>query len=135
MLNGISFLDMHFYIHHLTGFRGMALACDLYRSVSLIRYQQQFKALSLVSRDFRPTAPSPMVSEFILDRDQLAFVLSDEAANISVFSYLPETKESVGGERLILRSVVNIGSLVNSFVRVKGTASSADYFPQTQPAY
>lgn len=61
-----------------------------------------------------------MASHFLIDHKQVGFVLSDEACNISVFNYLPETKESMGGERLIIRAVINIGSLVNSFVRVKG---------------
>ncbi len=38
-LQGISFLDMHFYVHQLVGLRNLALAADLYHSVSLIRYQ------------------------------------------------------------------------------------------------
>ena len=38
-LQGISFLDLHFYIHDLISIRNLALACDLYRSISLVRYQ------------------------------------------------------------------------------------------------
>lgn len=41
-LQGISFLDMHFYIHQLVGVRNLALACDIYRSVALLRYQVSF---------------------------------------------------------------------------------------------
>lgn len=68
----------------------------------------------------RPTAPPPMAAHFLIDNKQLGFVLSDEAGNVTIFNYLPETKESIGGERLIIRAVINIGSLINSFVRVKG---------------
>ncbi|KHN80691.1 putative cleavage and polyadenylation specificity factor subunit 1 [Toxocara canis] len=38
-LQGISFLDMHFYVHQLVGVRNLALACDIYQSVALLRYQ------------------------------------------------------------------------------------------------
>uniref|UniRef100_A0A914IGJ2 Cleavage and polyadenylation specificity factor subunit 1 n=1 Tax=Globodera rostochiensis TaxID=31243 RepID=A0A914IGJ2_GLORO len=119
-LNGVSFLDLHFYVHHMTSFRELALVCDLYRSLSLIRYQEEFKALSLVSRDLRPTAPAPMTAQFLVDHRQLGFVLTDELANVTLFNYLPETKESIGGERLIIKAALNIGSLINSIVRVKG---------------
>nr|CAD2194499.1 unnamed protein product [Meloidogyne enterolobii] len=122
-LHGVSFLDLHFYVHHMVAFRDFALACDLYRSLSLIRYQEEFKALSLVSRDLRPTAPTPMTSQFIIDHKQLGFILTDELANITLFNYLPEMKESIGGERLIIRAILNIGSLINTFVRVKGHVS------------
>lgn len=30
---------MHFYVHQLIGVRNLALACDMYRSVALLRYQ------------------------------------------------------------------------------------------------
>lgn len=134
-LHGVSFLDLHFYIHHLVGFRNLALACDLYHSLSLIRYQEEFKALSLVSRDMRPAAPPPMSANFMvlnilpisiksisftIDHRQIAFVQSDEAANITILSYQPETKESNGGERLVIRAILNIGELVNTFLRIKG---------------
>ncbi|KAL3099044.1 hypothetical protein niasHS_001032 [Heterodera schachtii] len=119
-LNGVSFLDLHFYVHHMTNFRELALVCDLYRSVSLIRYQEEFKALSLVSRDLRPTAPPPMTAQFVVDHRQLGFMLTDELANVTLFNYLPETKESIGGERLIIKAALNIGSMINSIVRVRG---------------
>uniref|UniRef100_A0A915N8V0 Cleavage and polyadenylation specificity factor subunit 1 n=1 Tax=Meloidogyne javanica TaxID=6303 RepID=A0A915N8V0_MELJA len=85
--------------------------------------KEEFKALSLVSRDLRPTAPTPMTAQFIIDHKQLGFILTDELANITLFNYLPEMKESIGGERLIIRAILNIGSLINTIVRVKGHVS------------
>ncbi|VDO27770.1 unnamed protein product [Onchocerca flexuosa] len=123
-LQGISFLDMHFYIHQLIGVRNLALACDMYRSVALLRYQEEYKALSLASRDMRSDVQPPMAAQFIIDNKQMGFVMSDEAANIAIFNYLPETLESLGGEKLTLRAEINIGTVVNSFIRVKGHISS-----------
>ncbi|CAD5226198.1 unnamed protein product [Bursaphelenchus xylophilus] len=120
MLNGVSFLDMHFYIHSLVGFGSLALACDMFHSLSLVQYQKDFKALSMVARDLRSSASSPMAAQFILDRTHMAFVLADEAGNILIFNHLPETNESNGGEKLILRSALNIGTVATGFVRVKG---------------
>ncbi|VDO38477.1 unnamed protein product [Brugia timori] len=48
----------------------------------------------------------------------------DFTANIAIFNYLPETLESLGGEKLTLRAEINIGTVVNSFIRVKGHISS-----------
>lgn len=61
-----------------------------------------------------------MAAHFIVDHKQLGFLLTDESDNISVFNYLPEVKESNGGARLILRTAINIGSMINTIVRVKG---------------
>jgi cleavage and polyadenylation specificity factor subunit 1 len=92
----------------------------MFRSVSLIRYQTDHKVLSLVAKDLRPFTPSPMSAQFLLDRQHLVFVLSDENGNLSIFSYLPESPESRGGENLILLGSLNIGSASNGIVRVNG---------------
>ncbi|CAD5218762.1 unnamed protein product [Bursaphelenchus okinawaensis] len=120
MLNGVSFLDMHFYIHSLVGFGSLALTCDLFESLSLVQYQKDFKALSLVGRDLRSNASSPMAAQFMLDRTKMAFVLADDMGNVLVFNHLPETNESNGGEKLILKAALNIGTTATGFVRVKG---------------
>jgi cleavage and polyadenylation specificity factor subunit 1 len=75
-------------------------------------FKEEFKALSLVSRDLRPTAPPPMTANFLVDHKQIGFMLTDELSNITLFNFLPEMKESIGGERLIIRAALNIGSLV-----------------------
>ncbi|PIO68745.1 hypothetical protein TELCIR_09452 [Teladorsagia circumcincta] len=66
-LQGISFLDMHYYVHSLISIRNLAIACDMHDSMSLIRFQEQFKALSVASRDDRPEVPSSMAAEFLVD--------------------------------------------------------------------
>lgn len=58
----------------------------------------------------------------------LAFLMSDEAGNICLFNYMPETQESNGGERLILRGILNVGTNVNAWLRVKGDLHSTLYF-------
>lgn len=95
----------------------------MFRSLSLIRYQSDHKVLSLISKDFRPFTPSPMSAQFLLDRQHLMFVLSDENGNISLFSYMPESPESRGGENLIMLGSSNIGSASNGIVRVNGIHS------------
>ncbi|VDM61228.1 unnamed protein product [Angiostrongylus costaricensis] len=106
-LQGISFLDMHYYVHSL----------------------EQFKALSVASRDDRPYVSSPMAAQFLVDNNHLAFLMSDEDGNICLFNYMPETQESNGGERLVLRGVLNIGTNVNSWLRVRGHTSLLSLTP------
>uniref|UniRef100_A0AAY4D1C2 Cleavage and polyadenylation specificity factor subunit 1 n=1 Tax=Denticeps clupeoides TaxID=299321 RepID=A0AAY4D1C2_9TELE len=62
------------------------------KSISLLRYQEESKTLSLV----------------ISDRDK----------NLLVYMYLPEAKESFGGMRLLRRADFNVGAHVNTFWRM-----------------
>ncbi|KAF8371693.1 cpsf-1 [Pristionchus pacificus] len=117
-LQGIAFLDLHYYIHSVSAIRSLTLACDVFASLSLVRFQEKFKALSVASRDTRRDAPPPLTSAFIVDNEHLGFVLSDEEGNVSIFNYLP--REGVSGDELTLRGAVNIGSAVNAMIRVKG---------------
>ncbi|CAI2349862.1 unnamed protein product [Caenorhabditis sp. 36 PRJEB53466] len=122
-LMGLSFLDMHYYVYQLHAIRTIALVCDAKESMSLIRFQEENKAMSIASRDDRVSAQPPMASQFIVDGVHLGFVLSDETGNITLFNYLPEAPESNGGERLSVRAAINIGTNVNCFLRVKGHTS------------
>uniref|UniRef100_A0A8R1HRB4 Cleavage and polyadenylation specificity factor subunit 1 n=1 Tax=Caenorhabditis japonica TaxID=281687 RepID=A0A8R1HRB4_CAEJA len=119
-LMGLSFLDMHYYVNQLHSLRTIALACDAKESISLIRFQEENKAMSISSRDDRKFAKPPMAAQFIVDGSRLGFVLSDEAGNITLFNYLPEAVESNGGERLSVRAAINIGTNINAFLRLKG---------------
>ncbi|TMS37470.1 hypothetical protein L596_004394 [Steinernema carpocapsae] len=118
-LHGISFLDLSYCVHHLTSFRSLALAVDTNRSVSLIRYQEQYKALSLASRDHRTDIPSPLSAEFLFDHKRSGIVMSDESGALSFFTYSPHLIESHGGEKLILNGYIQLGTRVNSFIRAK----------------
>uniref|UniRef100_A0A667XJB7 Cleavage and polyadenylation specificity factor subunit 1 n=1 Tax=Myripristis murdjan TaxID=586833 RepID=A0A667XJB7_9TELE len=62
------------------------------KSISLLRYQEESKTLSLV--------------------------MSDRDKNLSVYMYLPEAKESFGGMRLLRRADFNAGAHINTFWRM-----------------
>ncbi|CAP34673.1 Protein CBR-CPSF-1 [Caenorhabditis briggsae] len=125
-LMGISFLDMHYYVYQLHSIRTIALALDARESMSLIRFQEENKAMSIASRDDRKCAQAPMASEFLVDGMHIGFLLSDEHGNITLFSYSPEAPESNGGERLTVKAAINIGTNINAFLRVKGHTSLLD---------
>lgn len=38
-LQGIAFLDLHYYIHSVSAIRSLTLACDVFASLSLVRFQ------------------------------------------------------------------------------------------------
>lgn len=46
----MAFIDTQLYIHQMISVKNFILAADLMKSISLLRYQEESKTLSLVSR-------------------------------------------------------------------------------------
>ncbi|XP_048849144.1 cleavage and polyadenylation specificity factor subunit 1 [Brienomyrus brachyistius] len=115
-LTGMAFIDTQLYIHQMYSIKNFILAADVMKSISLLRYQEESKTLSLVSRDAKPLEVYSI--EFMVDNNQLGFLVSDRDKNLLVYMYLPEAKESFGGMRLLRRADFNVGAHVNTFWRM-----------------
>ncbi|KAJ8273298.1 hypothetical protein GJAV_G00099970 [Gymnothorax javanicus] len=115
-LTGMAFIDTQLYIHQMFSIKNFILAADVMKSISLLRYQEESKTLSLVSRDAKPLEVYSI--EFMVDNNQLGFLVSDRDKNLLVYMYLPEAKESFGGMRLLRRADFNVGANVNTFWRM-----------------
>ncbi|KAK7505375.1 hypothetical protein BaRGS_00003537 [Batillaria attramentaria] len=116
-LSGVAFIDTHIYIVSLTTIKNLILVGDLLKSVTLYRYQNDLKVLSLVSRDLKPLEVYTV--EFLVDNTQLCFLVSDRNKNLITLSYTPEARESQGGQRLIRKADFNLGSHANTMFRVR----------------
>ncbi|ESO86522.1 hypothetical protein LOTGIDRAFT_128853 [Lottia gigantea] len=116
-LAGVAFIDTYVYIHSLCTIKNLIVAGDLIKSIAVYRYQEDYKVLSLASRDIKPCEVYGV--NFLVDNNVLNFVVSDRNKNILVYSYQPEARESVGGQRLIRKADFNMGSHINSFFRVR----------------
>ncbi|KAM3858249.1 cleavage and polyadenylation specificity factor subunit 1 [Diretmus argenteus] len=115
-LTGMAFIDTQLHIHQMFSIKNFILAADLMKSISLLRYQEESKTLSLVSRDAKPLEVYSI--EFMVDNNQLGFLVSDRDQNLSVYMYLPEAKESFGGMRLLRRADFSAGAHINTFWRM-----------------
>ncbi|XP_031525741.1 cleavage and polyadenylation specificity factor subunit 1 isoform X5 [Papio anubis] len=114
-LTGMAFIDTQLYIHQMISVKNFILAADVMKSISLLRYQEESKTLSLVSRDAKPLEVYSV--DFMVDNAQLGFLVSDRDRNLMVYMYLPEAKESFGGMRLLRRADFHVGAHVNTFWR------------------
>lgn len=125
-LTGMAFIDTQLYIHQMISVKNFILAADLMKSISLLRYQEESKTLSLVSRDAKPLEVYSV--DFMVDSTQLGFLVSDRDRNLLVYMYLPEAKESFGGMRLLRRADFHVGAHVNTFWRTpcRGAADGAN---------
>lgn len=120
-LHGVAFIDTQLYIHSAISIKNLVLIADVYKSISLLRYQEETRTLSLVGKDTRPL--QVYACDYAIDNNQMCFVVSDSEKNIILYSYQPEVRESMGGTRLLRRADFHFGSHINSFFRIRCKAS------------
>ncbi|XP_064640599.1 cleavage and polyadenylation specificity factor subunit 1-like [Lineus longissimus] len=116
-LSGVAFIDAQIYIHNMISIKNMILVSDLMKSITLLQYQSDMRVLSIVSRDMKPL--EVYGSEFFVDNHQLGFIVTDKDKNLLVYSYQPEARESCGGQRLLRKADFNVGSHINTLLRLR----------------
>jgi len=68
-------------------------------------------------QDFRPC--EIYATEYLVDSNQLGFLVADSEMNLVLFMYQPDDRESFGGQRLIRKADFNVGQHINTFFRIK----------------
>ncbi|XP_060807779.1 cleavage and polyadenylation specificity factor subunit 1 [Amyelois transitella] len=115
-LVGVAFIDTQIYVHRMLAVKNLVLVADVYKSVSLLRYQATHRTLSLVSKDFRTAMVYDM--EFMVDNTSLGFLVSEAEGNFVQFMYQPQARESYGGQRLIRKCDYHLGQQVHAMFRI-----------------
>ncbi|XP_017784844.1 PREDICTED: cleavage and polyadenylation specificity factor subunit 1 isoform X1 [Nicrophorus vespilloides] len=116
-LVGVAFIDTQIYTHQILAIKSLILVADVYKSVALLRFQEEYRTLSLVSRDFRPSEVYTI--EYLIDNSTLGFLVSDSEKNLILYMYQPEARESFGGQRLLRKADFHIGQSINTFFRIR----------------
>lgn len=116
-LVGVAFMDTTIYIHDMVSIKNYILVADVYQSVSVLRFQEDYRTLSLVSRDFN--AMQVYAIDYVVDNNNLGFLATDGSGNLVVFMYQPESRESSGGHRLMRKADYHLGQQVNSLFRIQ----------------
>lgn len=142
-LNGVAFIDTNIYVHQIVSIKSLLLVADMYKSISLLRFQEEYRTLSLVSRDYHPM--NVLNIDYVVDNSNLGFLASDCEENFIIFMYQPEARESYGGQKLIRKSDYHVGQRVNAMLRIqcnnqKPTSSNYEnkhttYFGELQLEY
>lgn len=76
-----------------------------------------FKMYNLL-QDFRP-AEVYTIEYLIDDNTNLDFVVADGESNLALFMYQPESRKSLGGQKLIRKADFHLGQKINTFFRIK----------------
>lgn len=116
-ISGVAFIDTNIYIHEMVSVKSLILVADMYQSISILRFQEEYRTLSVVSRDFNRLNVYSI--EFAVDNNNLGFVATDDMANILMYMYQPEARESFGGQKLIKKADYHLGQKINSMFRVQ----------------
>ncbi|XP_014260039.1 cleavage and polyadenylation specificity factor subunit 1 [Cimex lectularius] len=123
-LVGVAFIDTQVYIHQILSIKSLILVADIYKSITLLRFQEEYRTLSLVSRDFRATEAYAI--DFLIDNTHLGFLVTDREKNIVLYMYQPEARESFGGQKLIRKGDFHVGQHINTFFRIKCRTSEIE---------
>merc|ERR1711981_524663 len=107
-LQQIGFHHANAHIIAIKVFKAYFLLVDAYDSVSFLVWRENDKSLTLLSRDYsgRNTFAAGVISR----ARNLAFVVHDDRENIQVFQYAPNDDESEGGNKLVCRADMHIGT-------------------------
>ena len=114
---GKAFIDTHFFVHKMVTLKNFVLIADLHNSISLIRFQPEYTKLSVVAKDKQIV--DTYACDYLVDNTNLAFVASDSEKNLCVYMYQNESHDTQGGQWLIRKAEFNVGSHVNSMIRLK----------------
>jgi len=75
------------------------------------------KIYNLFLQDFRPAEVYTI--EYLIDNTNLGFLVADGESNLALFMYQPESRESLGGQKLIRKADFHLGQKVNTFFRIR----------------
>ena len=116
-LVGIAFIDTEIYIHQLLNIKSFILAADVYKSVSVLRFQEEYRTLCIVARDYQPL--EVLAVEYYIDNTQLGFLVTDAERNLILYMYQPDARESHGGHRLIRKADFHVGQPITTMFRIR----------------
>ncbi|XP_018335377.1 cleavage and polyadenylation specificity factor subunit 1 [Agrilus planipennis] len=116
-LVGVAFIDTQIYTHQILSVKSLLLVADVYKSISLLRFQEEYRTLSLVSRDFKASEIYSL--QYMIDNTNMGFLVSDSEKNLILYMYQPEARESYGGQRLLRKGDFHLGQAVNTFFRIR----------------
>jgi cleavage and polyadenylation specificity factor subunit 1 len=123
-LVGIAFIDTNIFVHQLLSIKSLILVADVYKSISLLRFQEEFRTLSLVSRDYGPL--NVFQIEYMVDNSNLGFLVSDDQSNLITYMYQPEARDSCGGQRLLRKADYHLGQKINTMFRIQSDFQESD---------
>lgn len=115
-LKGIAFVDIQIYCHRMVTIKNYILIGDVHKSIALLRYQEDMRVLSYVSRDSRQL--DVFATDFLIDQNRIQFIATDSDRNMYIYAHAPTQKETQGGQWLLRKSEFHIGFPITTTIRI-----------------
>lgn len=115
-LKGIAFVDIQIYCHRMVTMKNYILIGDVHKSIALLRYQEDMRVLSYVSRDSRQL--DVFATDFFIDQNHVQFIATDSDRNMYIYAHAPTQKETQGGQWLLRKSEFHLGYPVTTSIRM-----------------
>lgn len=109
-------MDIQIYCHRMVTIKNYILIGDVHKSIALLRYQEDMRVLSYVSRDSRQL--DIFAADFFIDQNRIQFVATDSDRNMFIYAHAPTQKETQGGQWLLRKSDFHIGYPITSTIRI-----------------
>ena len=132
LLSGLAFLDLGIYTTSIYTFKSYALLTDLYKSISLVRFQdvRDLHSLALLAND-RQVDNETYASNLLVNGSNIGYVKFDSDMNVTIFNYdtLHESSRDTAGNLSLVRSAdTRITTEVSATFRIDSKAKKHTAF-------
>ncbi|EPY49387.1 cleavage factor one Cft1 [Schizosaccharomyces cryophilus OY26] len=111
-LVGVAFIDLGSYTVTAKCLRNLLLFGDIRQSVSFVGFSEEPYRMTLFAKG--QDAFSVTAADFLVQGENLYFVVADTKGNLRLLAYDPENPESHSGERLVTRGDFHIGHIITA---------------------
>lgn len=125
-LDGVAFVDVSTYVRAVSVAKSFFAVGDIASSVSFMVFQEDPPKIAILGKDFRARSTNVSFLGLLTNGPELAIVAADLYDGLHLFSYAPTNLASVGGERLMERGSIALGSAITSMQRLVTAGTSRD---------
>ncbi|KAL2313035.1 Protein cft1 [Schizosaccharomyces pombe] len=111
-LVGVSFIDLGSYTLSAKCLRNLLLFGDVRQNVTFVGFAEEPYRMTLFSKG--QEALNVSAADFLVQGENLYFVVADTSGNLRLLAYDPENPESHSGERLVTRGDFHIGNVITA---------------------
>ncbi|KAK9454631.1 CPSF A subunit region-domain-containing protein [Dipodascopsis uninucleata] len=112
----VAFMDMNMYVTEAKCIRNVILMGDIMKSVWFVGFSEEPYKMQLFGKDLQRVEVSS--ADFIINSEQVHFVVADANKKIHILQYDPEDPRSVSGQLLIRKSEFYTGHVIESMTMI-----------------
>mmetsp|Transcript_24583 Transcript_24583/g.37919 ORF Transcript_24583/g.37919 Transcript_24583/m.37919 type:complete len:532 (-) Transcript_24583:18-1613(-) len=112
-LTQVGFFRAQMHIQAISLFKNFLLLSDAYDSLYFLVWRESDKSLTLLAKDYEPVAV--YAAGWINRGGSMAFLCHDDRQNLQFFQYSPGDAAARGGNKLVARADVHLGSVTVAF--------------------